>query len=72
MTRLTNKVAIITGCASGIGEGTVRKFVTEGAKVVIADVQDEAGVALQAELGNPFFFNTPMSLTKQMLRRSLT
>ena len=56
MTRLTNKVAIITGGASGIGEGTVRKFVTEGAKVVIADVQDEAGVALQAELGESVLF----------------
>ena len=56
MTRLTNKVAIITGGASGIGEGTVRKFVTEGAKVVIADVQDEAGIALQAELGESVLF----------------
>ena len=56
MTRLTNKVAIITGGASGIGEGTVRKFVTEGAKVIIADVQDEAGVALQAELGESVLY----------------
>ena len=41
MARLTNKVAIITGGASGIGAGTVRRFVEAGAQVVIADIQDE-------------------------------
>ena len=49
--RLEGKVAVITGGASGIGEGTVRRFVDEGARVVIADLQDRAGVALCAELG---------------------
>jgi NAD(P)-dependent dehydrogenase (short-subunit alcohol dehydrogenase family) len=49
--RLDGKVAIITGGASGIGEGTVRRFVDEGARVVIADLQDVAGGALCAELG---------------------
>ena len=51
MSRLAGKVAIVTGGASGIGEGTVRRFIEEGAKVVIADVQDEAGQRLAAELG---------------------
>ena len=51
MARLTNKVAIITGGASGIGAGTVRRFVEAGAQVVIADIQDELGQALAAELG---------------------
>ncbi len=50
MNRLEGKVAIITGAASGIGAGTVRKFVAEGARVIIADVSDEAGHALEAEL----------------------
>ena len=49
--RLEGKVAVITGGASGIGEATVRRFVEEGASVVIADLQEEAGRALQTELG---------------------
>jgi NAD(P)-dependent dehydrogenase (short-subunit alcohol dehydrogenase family) len=44
-------VAVITGSASGIGAATARRFVEEGAKVVVADVQDEAGKALAADLG---------------------
>jgi NAD(P)-dependent dehydrogenase (short-subunit alcohol dehydrogenase family) len=51
MPRLQDQVAIITGGASGIGEGTVRKFAAEGARVVIADVQQERGEQLAEELG---------------------
>ncbi len=45
---LHRKVAVITGAASGIGLATLELFVAEGAKVLAADIQDEAGAALQA------------------------
>ncbi|WP_408956275.1 SDR family NAD(P)-dependent oxidoreductase [Natroniella sp. ANB-PHB2] len=48
--RLKERVAIITGGASGIGEATVREMVKEGAKVIIADIDDEKGQKLAEEL----------------------
>ena len=49
--QLHGKVAIVTGGAGGLGRGIVELFVEEGANVVIADVDHEAGEALAAELG---------------------
>jgi len=46
MGMLENKVAFITGVASGIGAGTARRFAEEGAKIVLADVQAEEGQKL--------------------------
>lgn len=56
MARLEGKVAVVTGGASGIGEGTVRLFAGEGARVVIADVQDARGQKLAEELGTATAF----------------
>src|SRR6478752_3703964 len=53
---LTGKVAIVTGGASGLGEGLVRRFAAEGAKVLIGDIDREAGAALAAEIGADAMF----------------
>lgn len=50
MGKLQGKVAIITGGASGIGAASARVFVEEGAKVVLVDLNEELGKALEQEL----------------------
>ena len=50
--RLEGKVAAITGASSGFGEGAARRFVAEGAKVALGDIQDDKGQALADELGD--------------------
>jgi len=54
--RLQDKVAIVTGGARGMGAATSRLFAAEGAHVVIADVLEEDGAALAAELGGKAMF----------------
>ena len=54
--RLDGMVDVITGAASGIGAGTARRFVDEGASVVLADIQQEIGESLAAELGDSAAF----------------
>ncbi len=56
MSRLAGRTAIITGGASGIGAASVRLFVEEGARVLIADMQEQRGQALAQELGDAAVF----------------
>ena len=49
--RLDGKVAVITGAASGIGAATAKIYVEQGARIVLGDIQDEAGEALAEALG---------------------
>jgi len=49
--RLENKIAVVTGAASGLGKAIVEKFLEEGSKVIIVDVNEDAGRELAENLG---------------------
>lgn len=50
MQRLTGRVAIITGAASGIGAATAHRLANEGAAVILTDINDDAGAEAAAHL----------------------
>ena len=54
--RLADKTALVTGGASGLGAATVERFIAEGCKVCVCDIQDEAGEAFAAQLGEDAFY----------------
>ncbi|PYE54115.1 SDR family oxidoreductase [Deinococcus yavapaiensis] len=65
MGMLEGKVAFITGAASGIGLGTAKRFATEGARIVLADLQDEDGEKAAREVealgGEAFYVHCDVS-----------
>lgn len=56
MKQLENKVALVTGGASGIGKAIVELFVKEGARVVFTDLNEELGTKVQREVGAQTYF----------------
>src|SRR3954465_14203580 len=52
--RLKDKVAIVTGAGSGFGEGIARRFAQEGARVVVNDINAEAGKRVASAIGGEF------------------
>ncbi len=61
MARVENKVCIITGAASGLGKKSAELLAAEGAKLVLADIDDEAGAALAAELPEAIYQHCDVS-----------
>ena len=70
--RLKNKIAIVTGGGSGFGAGIVKKFIQEGAKVVIADINlenakkvamDTGGFAVEVDVSNSLSFKNLVDKT---------
>jgi len=55
MGRVKNKVVIITGAASGLGQADARMLAAEGARVVMTDINVEAGQAIAADIGATFY-----------------
>lgn len=67
---LTDKVAIITGAAHGIGRATAERFAAEGARVVVADINEELGnhvvAQIEAEGGVARFLHTDLGVHEQV------
>ncbi|MEC9368580.1 MAG: glucose 1-dehydrogenase [Pseudomonadota bacterium] len=59
--RLKDRVAIVTGAASGFGEGIARRFADEGARVVVADIDDDAGKAVAGSVPEAVYIHADVS-----------
>jgi NAD(P)-dependent dehydrogenase (short-subunit alcohol dehydrogenase family) len=68
---IAGKVAIVTGGASGLGEATVRRYVDQGAKVSIFDMNDARGEALANELGDNVIYNNVNVADEEAVKTAL-
>ncbi len=64
--RLKDKVAIVTGAASGFGEGIARAFADEGASLIIADISEQAGEEVAASLPKALFVRCDVTLSEDV------
>jgi NAD(P)-dependent dehydrogenase (short-subunit alcohol dehydrogenase family) len=62
--RMSGRVAIVTGASSGLGEATARLFAEEGARVLIADIQEERGREVAKDIGDAARF-VPCDVTDE-------
>ncbi len=70
MNRVENKVAIVTGAASGIGRAIAKMLACEGARVMLTDINTEAGKSVAAQLGdNAFWCRKASTNTESALKR---
>jgi NAD(P)-dependent dehydrogenase (short-subunit alcohol dehydrogenase family) len=68
MGRLDGKVSLVTGGGKGIGRGIARRYAAEGAKVVIAEIDEEAGVRTAEEIGDAAtFVATDVGIKEQIV-----
>jgi NAD(P)-dependent dehydrogenase (short-subunit alcohol dehydrogenase family) len=65
MGKLDGKVAVVTGGASGLGQACATRFAAEGARVVVADIQDEAGETTAKELDG-HYVHTDVSVPEEV------
>lgn len=72
MGKLDGKVAVVTGAGSGIGEATARLFVTEGARVVVADIDETNGKAVGESLGAAGAFVTCDVSQEEDVKRAIS
>jgi NAD(P)-dependent dehydrogenase (short-subunit alcohol dehydrogenase family) len=77
--RLQDKIAIITGAGSGIGEATAKRFVDEGAKVIIAEINGDNGKKVADEInsngGTANFIETDVAISdsvKSMIEKTVS
>ena len=64
--RLKNKIAIVTGAASGFGEGIARRFADEGARVLVADIDAERGARVAQAIPNGLFHRVDVADGRQV------